>query len=158
MPSATGCEASGSGEAEKSPEHASSAVATGPTVDLARRASDDARARADLAADVRHRTEAARRTYGDGVPLRVESDLFVLFRAEEGARFDEAADLAQRGLDAYLGSFFSRRPDRAVTVYVVRSATAFVQLCAATPPRRAAFGSGRPRQRWATVLASTTRA
>ena len=136
---AAGCEASGTGEAETSQtraassastreKDASSAVANGPTVDLAGRASDDAQARADLAADVRQRTEAARRTYGDGVPLRVESDLFVLVRAEEGARFDEAADLAQRGLDAYLGSFFSRRPDRAVTVYVVRSATAFAQL------------------------------
>jgi hypothetical protein len=127
-PSGAGCGASGSGEPAPPAEHVSEAVTSAPTVDLARRAADDDKARADLAADVRQRTEAARLTYGDAVPLRVESDLFVLVGAEKGVRFDEAADLAQRGLDVYLGSFFSRRPDRAVTVYVVRSAAAFTQL------------------------------
>lgn len=127
-PLGAGCGASGSGEPAPPAEHVSEAVASAPTVDLARRAADDDQARADLAADVRQRTEAARSTYGDAVPLRVESDLFVLVGAEKGVRFDEAADLAQRGLDVYLGSFFARRPDRAVTVYVVRSAAAFAQL------------------------------
>jgi len=106
-----------------------------PAIDPARRAAFDEQARADLAADVRGRVEDAVRAFGKNeVPLRVESGLFVLVGAERGVPFDAAADLAQRALDVYLGSFFARRPDRAVTVYVVRSAAAFQALCDARFP------------------------
>jgi len=127
-PSATGCEAGGPSSGTSEPQKYGG-PAPAPTRDLAQLAAFDEQARADLAADVRQRTEAARHTYGDDVPLRVESDLFVLVRAQRGAPFDAAADLAQRGLDVFLGSFFARRPDRAVTVYVVSSAAAFAELC-----------------------------
>ena len=60
----------------------------------------------------RKRIEAAKQAYGEKAPLRVEADLFVLVDAERGVPFDAAADLAQRALDVYLGSFFARRPDR----------------------------------------------
>jgi hypothetical protein len=103
--------------------------AAAPAIDPAHQAAFDEQARADLAADVSGRVEAGHRVYGKDVPLRVESGLFVLVGAERGTPFEAAADLAQRALDVYLGSLFARRPDRAVTVYVVRSASAFGHLC-----------------------------
>jgi hypothetical protein len=134
-PSATGCGAGDSGGAPRAQEHGNSAVADAPasafapTREPAQLAAFDEQARADLAADVLRRTEAARRTYGDDVPLRVESGLFVLIGAERGVDFDGAADLAQRAVDVYLGSIFARRPDRAVSVYIVKSAAKFIELC-----------------------------
>jgi hypothetical protein len=100
-----------------------------PAIDPAQQAAFAEQARAELAADVARRVEAAHRAYGADAPVRVESGLFVLVGAEHGAPFEPAADLAQRALDVYLGSFFARRPDRAVTVFVVRSASAFGALC-----------------------------
>jgi len=90
---------------------------------------NDARARAELAADVQKRIGYARGTFGDDVPLRVESGVFVVYAGERGVDFDAAADFAQRALDVYLGSFFARRPDRAVSVELVRSTSAFMRRC-----------------------------
>jgi hypothetical protein len=129
------------------PEPGSSAIATAAVVsaaaattasaaatDPAEQAAHDEQARADLAADVRRRIEHAHETFGESVPLRIESGLFVFVAAERGVPFDAAADFAQRAIDAYFGSFFARRPDRAVTVELVRSASAFSQRCDARFP------------------------
>jgi hypothetical protein len=144
------CESSDPGEAPQTGDQAvatvTSDIAATPiaaqTVDPAQLAAFDEQARADLAADVSHRVEVAQRVYGKDVPLRVESGLFVLVDAERGTPFEAAADLAQRGLDVYLGSLFARRPDRAVTVYVVRSASVFENLCDSRFPSGCERGLG----------------
>jgi hypothetical protein len=131
--SAGACGGSGSGSGGTPQEHApatsTSAAVAAPSVARAQQAAWEEQARAELAADVLKRSEAARQAYGEKVPLRVEADLFVLVGAERGVPFDAAAELTQRALDVYLGSFFARRPDRAVTLYVVKSASAFAHLC-----------------------------
>lgn len=97
--------------------------------DPARRAADEAQAHEELAAAVQHQVEVYRHFYGDDVPLRVESGLFVFVSTERGTPFDAAADFGQKALDIYLGSFFARRPDRPVVVELVHSAAAFAQSC-----------------------------
>jgi hypothetical protein len=98
-------------------------------LDPTQQAANDQKAREDLASDVEQRIGYARAEFGDSVAVRVESGMFVVVAAERGVPFDAAADFAQRALDVYLGSFFARRPDRAVTVELVRSTAAFLDRC-----------------------------
>jgi hypothetical protein len=105
----------------------SSAAAAG--IDPAKQAANEEQARADLAADIDGRIAYARYAFGKDVQVRVESGLFVIVAADKGVAFDAAADFAQRALDVYLGSFFARRPDRAVTVDLVQSTHAFLDCC-----------------------------
>lgn len=100
-----------------------------PAQPSAREAEYRAQMRAWLDEDIEERIQKAKKTFGDDVPVRVVSGLFVMVAAERGVDLDAAVDFAQRTLDVYLGSFFARRPDRAVTVEIVRSRSAFAARC-----------------------------
>jgi hypothetical protein len=126
-----GSEAPGAGAtptaAAAGPASAGSAAAAG--ISPAQQAANEEQARRELAADIDRRIADAQEAFGKDVPLRVEAGIFVFVSAEHGVAFNEAADFAQRALDVYLGSFFARRPDRAVTVELVRSTSSLVQRC-----------------------------
>jgi hypothetical protein len=72
----------------------------------------------DLAADLAARLEGARAEFGDATASDVEAGVFLLVAPRRTALYDASVKLARDALDAYFNDRFSRRPERAVSVYI----------------------------------------
>jgi hypothetical protein len=87
-----------------------------------------------LAQQVARRIDGLRAEMGPKVRTRVEGGVFIFVAGDGSAPVDPAADLARRALDAYLTSFFGRRPDRPVTVRLFGAPRAYGLYAAAHFP------------------------
>jgi hypothetical protein len=83
----------------------------------------------DLAADIAARTEAARALLGDRASVTVVQQLFILVTPRAGAQHAAAVKLADQALDAWYHGRFSRRPERALSVFVFPDRPSFTAFC-----------------------------
>jgi hypothetical protein len=95
-------------------------------------AADDLFAHApyDLAADVAARTEEARSLLGALAAVTVVQQIFVIVSPRPGAQHGAAVNLANQALDAWYHGRFSRRPERALSVFVFPDHRAYAAFCA----------------------------
>ncbi len=83
----------------------------------------------DLASDIEERRQAAQRDMGRRVSLEVVKDVFLI--ASPTGQASGAARIAEQAIAAYFNGRFTRRPERAISVYLFPSAKPYQDFCRA---------------------------
>ena len=85
----------------------------------------------DLALDVSARSEEARRDLGKRTRVEVVEDVFVVAAAGGGGALAGAIAITKKALAAYFNERFSKRPERAISVYLFAEARSYDAYCKA---------------------------
>jgi hypothetical protein len=83
----------------------------------------------DLAADVAARSEEAKRDLGKRTQVEVVEDVFVVAAAGGGGALAGAIAVTKKALAAYFNERFSKRPERAISVYLFADAAPYDAYC-----------------------------
>jgi hypothetical protein len=85
----------------------------------------------DLAADCDHRIDEARRELGRGVPVTVESDVFVVAGAPGWgpSNLETSVVLTRKALAGFFNGRFGKRPERAISIYLFPADAPYQAYC-----------------------------
>jgi hypothetical protein len=83
----------------------------------------------DLAADLAARGEAAKSELGARARIEVVDEVFVLAAAGGGGSLAGAIAVTKKALAAYFNGRFSKRPERAISVYLFAEARSYDAYC-----------------------------
>jgi hypothetical protein len=83
----------------------------------------------DLEADITARGEEARRDLGAKTKVEVVEDVFVVAAAGGGGSLAGAIAVTKKALAAYFNERFSKRPERAISVYLFAEARSYDAYC-----------------------------
>jgi hypothetical protein len=103
----------------------------------------------DLPADVAARTSEAKRELGQRAAVETIEDVFVLIAPTGAGPLGETKALTQQVLEAYFNGRFSKRPTRAISVYLFPDAKPYQAYCKArwSEACGSPFGFYRPDER-----------
>lgn len=83
----------------------------------------------DLGADIAARSEEAKRDLGKRTQVEVVEDVFVVAAAGGGGALAGAIAVTKKALAAYFNERFSKRPERAISVYLFADAPPYDAYC-----------------------------
>ncbi len=106
----------------------------------------------DLAADQRRRIEAAKSELGPKTVTAIVSDVFVVVgpKGWQGRAFDDSVSLMRSAMAGFLNHRFSKKPARAISVYLFPDNASYEAFCAKKfeAPCIAGFGFYTPGERY----------
>lgn len=106
----------------------------------------------DLAADQRRRIEAAKSELGPKTVTAIVSDVFVVVgpKGWQGRAFDDSVSLMRSAMGGFLNHRFSKKPARAISVYLFPDNATYEAFCAKKfdAPCIAGFGFYTPGERY----------